>query len=181
MTADAAARLIPLPATPTVAASAPEVHAQAWVAPGAVLVGDVRLGAQASVWYNAVVRGDGAAITIGERSNLQDLVACHVDTGFPLTLGDGVSVGHGAVLHGCTIGDDVLVGMHATVLNGATVGAGSLIAAGALVAEGADIPPRSLVVGVPGRVVRTLDDAAVERLRENARTYLVLIERHRGA
>ena len=181
MTADDAARLIALPATSSRPVSAPVVHPDAWVAPGAVLAGDVELGSESSVWYNAVLRGDGDAIRIGARSNLQDLVACHVDEGMPLILGEGVSVGHGAVLHGCTIGDDVLVGMHATVLNGATVGAGSLIAAGALVAEGADIPPRSLVVGVPGRVVRTLDDAAVERLRENARTYVALTARHRGA
>jgi len=142
------------------------------VAPGAVVVGDVTLGEGASVWYNAVLRADNEPIVIGVGSNLQDNVSCHVDSGAPLTLGSGVSVGHNAVLHGCTIEDDVLIGMHATVMNGAVVGTGSLIAAGALVTEGAIIPPRSLVAGVPGKVRRTLSDAEVDGIRHNAAVYL---------
>jgi Carbonic anhydrases/acetyltransferases, isoleucine patch superfamily len=151
---------------------APTVDESAWVAPGAVLVGNITLGARASVWYNSVLRSEGVPIVIGEGSNLQDNVSCHVDVGFPLTLGSGVSVGHGAVLHGCTIENDVLVGMGATVLNGAVVGAGSLIAAGALVMEGAVIPPRSLVAGVPGKVRRELSDEEVAGIRHNAEVYL---------
>lgn len=150
----------------------PAVEETAWVAPGAVLVGNVTLQARASVWYNSVLRSEGEPIVIGEGSNLQDNVSCHVDTGFPLTVGRGVSVGHGAVLHGCTIEDDVLVGMSATVLNGAVVGTGSLIAAGALVMGGTVIPPRSLVAGVPGKVRRELSDDEVAGIRHNAEVYL---------
>jgi carbonic anhydrase/acetyltransferase-like protein (isoleucine patch superfamily) len=167
MTTHQDARVIALPGR-----DAPHVAESAWVAPGAVLVGSVTLDEGASVWYNAVLRADNEPIVIGERSNLQDNVSCHVDTGAPLTVGRGVSVGHNAVLHGCTIEDDVLVGMHATVMNGAVVGTGSLIAAGALVTEGAVIPPRSLVAGVPGKVRRTLSDDEVDNIRENAAIYL---------
>ncbi|MEX0429762.1 gamma carbonic anhydrase family protein [Nocardioides sp. DS6] len=156
----------------------PEVHETAYVAPGAALVGAVALHARSGVWFNAVLRADSEPIVLGEGSNLQDLVACHADPGFPLTVGAGVSVGHSAVLHGCTIEDDVLVGMHATVMNGAVVGRESIIAAGALVTEGTVVPPRSLVAGVPGKVRRAIsdDEAALIRLnaehyRERARTY----------
>lgn len=124
--------------------AAPVIDPAAWVAPGAVVVGNVHLAARASVWYNAVLRSDyPEAITIGEGSNLQDNVSCHVDTDFALTLGRGVSVGHGAVLHGCTIEDDVLIGMSATVLNGAVIGAGSLVAAGAWAASSMTGTPAS--------------------------------------
>jgi carbonic anhydrase/acetyltransferase-like protein (isoleucine patch superfamily) len=160
---------------------APTAAADAWTAPGAFLVGDVTLGAGASVWYGAVLRGDGDAIRIGARSNIQDNAVVHTDPGLPVTLGEGVSVGHGAVLHGCTIGDDVLVGMNATVLNGARIGAGSLIAAGALVTEGADIPPGSLVAGVPGKVRRELSDDERAHVRANAQAYLDLTRRHASA
>jgi carbonic anhydrase/acetyltransferase-like protein (isoleucine patch superfamily) len=159
----------------------PQVADDAWVAPTAVVIGDVHLGAGASVWYGAVLRGDGATIRIGERSNIQDACVVHVDPGFPATVGAGVSVGHGAVLHGCTVADDVLVGMHATVLNGARVGAGSLVAAGALVAEGAEIPPGSLVAGVPGKIRRELTAAERDHIRANAATYTELLRRHRAA
>lgn len=161
--------------------SSPEVHETAFVAAGAVLAGRVHLAADSSVWYNAVLRAEAEDIRIGERSNLQDNVSCHVDTGFPLTLGTDVSVGHNAVLHGCTIEDGVLVGMHATVLNGAVVGAGSLLAAGTVVLEGAQIPPGSLVAGVPGKVRRPLTDDERAGLLHNASAYLAHVAAHRPA
>ena len=176
MTSNPDARIIPLK---TIAA--PVIDPGAWVAPGAVVVGNVHLAAGASVWYNAVLRSDyPEPITIGAGSNLQDNVSCHVDSEFPLTLGSGVSVGHGAVLHGCTIEDDVLIGMSATVLNGAVIGAGSLIAAGTVVLEGTVVPPRSLVAGVPGKVRRGVTDDELEHIRANAAGYLQLTELHRG-
>ncbi|WP_298226700.1 gamma carbonic anhydrase family protein [Gryllotalpicola sp.] len=156
----------------TLPIGSPAVDPTAYVAPGAVLIGAVRLAADSSVWFNAVLRADDESIILGERSNLQDLVACHADDGIPLTVGAGVSVGHSAVLHGCTIEDDVLVGMHATIMNRAVIGHESLIAAGALVSEGKVIPPRSLVAGVPGKVIRELTDAEVESIHENARHYV---------
>lgn len=159
----------------------PTIDATAWVAPGAVVVGSVTLHPHASVWYNAVLRADSEPIVVGERSNLQDNVSCHVDAGAPLTVGVGVSVGHNAVLHGCTIEDDVLVGMHAIVMNGAVIGTGSLVAAGALVTAGTIVPPRSLVAGVPAKVRRELSDDEVADIRRNAEIYLEHTELHRGA
>ena len=156
----------------------PAVHEQAWVAPTAVLVGAVELGAQASVWYGTVVRADTETITIGPRTNLQDGVVVHADPGVPVTVGAGVSVGHRAVLHGCTIGDDVLVGLGADVLNGARVGAGTLIAAGAVILEGAQIPPGSLVAGLPGKVRRELTDDEHAAILRNARNYSALARTH---
>lgn len=167
MSADPSARIIALPDRP-----APSVADTAFVAPGAVLVGDVALAARASVWYNSVLRAEAEPIRIGEGSNLQDNVSCHVDRGYPLTVGRNVSVGHGAVLHGCTIEDDVLVGMAATVMNGAVIGIGSLVAAGAVVLEGTVVPPGSLVAGVPAKVRRELTDAEIAGIRHNAETYL---------
>src|SRR5690606_20518764 len=123
-----------------------------------IIAGDVRLAARASVWYNTVVRSEAEPISIGEGSNLQDLVVGHADPGWPLTVGTGVSVAHGVVLHGCAIEDDVLVGMGARILNGAVIGAGSMIAAGTVVLEGTVVPPRSLVAGVPGKVRREITD-----------------------
>jgi carbonic anhydrase/acetyltransferase-like protein (isoleucine patch superfamily) len=156
----------------------PDLHPDSWAAPGAWLIGDVRLAAGASVWYAAVLRGDGASISIGAASNIQDGCVLHADPGLPLTVGARVSVGHGAVLHGCTIGDDVLIGMGARVLNGAHVGDGSIVAAGAVVLEGAAIPPHSLVAGVPGKVRRetTADERAATVA--NAESYLALTRRH---
>lgn len=151
--------------------TAPAVHPDAWVAPGATLVGRVTLQAEVSVWFGAVLRADGDSIEVRAGSNIQDGSVLHTDPGFPLTVGRNVSVGHGAVLHGCTIGDDVLVGMRATVLNGARIGAGTLVAAGAVVLEGTDVPPGSLVAGVPAKVRRPLTDDEVEGLRANARSY----------
>lgn len=142
-----------------------------WVAPGAAVIGRVTLGENASVWFNAVVRGDTDAITIGAGSNIQDGAVLHADPGFPLVIGGECTIGHLAMVHGCTIGDGALIGIGATVLNGAVVGEGSLIGARALVGEGKTIPPHSLVVGIPGRVVRTLDEAEVARLRRTAEGY----------
>lgn len=156
----------------------PDVDATAWVAPNATLVGHVTLGPESSVFYGAVLRGDTDAITLGARSNLQDNVVVHCDTGVPTTIGTGVSVGHGAVVHGCTIEDDCLVGMHATVMNGAVIGAGSLIAGGAVVLEGTVIPPRSLVAGVPAKVRRELTDDELAGIRANADHYVELSRAH---
>src|SRR6478735_10313032 len=159
----------------------PRVAGDAWVAPGATVIGEVELRAGASVWYGAVVRADNAPIVIGRDSNLQDNVSAHADPAFPLTVGERVSVGHNAVLHGCTIEDDVLIGMSATVLNGARIGAGSLVAAGAVVTQGADIPPRSLVAGVPAKVRRELTDEELRGIAENAAVYLEKTAQHRAA
>jgi carbonic anhydrase/acetyltransferase-like protein (isoleucine patch superfamily) len=149
----------------------PHVAAGAWVAPNATLVGSVVIHEGASIWYGAVLRADNEPITIGSRSNVQDNCAFHVDKGKPVTLGEGVSVGHGAVIHGATIEDNVLVGMGAIIMNGVVIGAESLIAAGALISENVVIPPRSLVAGVPGKVRRELSDEEVENIYNNAKTY----------
>lgn len=157
----------------------PTVGADAWVAPTATLIGDVHLGDRSSVWFGTVLRAEAAPISIGHRSNVQDGCVFHTDASFPLELGSGVSVGHRAVLHGCTVEDDVLIGMGAIVLNGARIGTGSLIAAGAVVREGAEIPPGSLVAGVPGKVRRELTDEELARVRRNAESYDRLRERYR--
>jgi carbonic anhydrase/acetyltransferase-like protein (isoleucine patch superfamily) len=159
--------------------TSPQVPATAWIAPSANLIGQVTLGEHASVFYTAVLRGDMDSITIGERSNIQDGCVAHTDPGHPVVVGSGASVGHRAVLHGCTVEDDALIGMGAVVLNGAVVGAGSLVAAGAVVTEGMQIPPGSLVAGVPAKVRRELDEDAKEALRQNARTYVDLAAKHR--
>jgi len=159
----------------------PRVDPSAFVAPSADVIGDVELRAGSSVWYSAVVRADFEPIVLGERSNLQDGVVVHTDATHPATIGAGVSVGHRAVLHGCTVDDDCLIGMGSVILNGARIGAGSLVAAGAVVPEGVVIPPRSLVAGVPGKVRREIDDEGLARLRRNADVYAELAELHRGA
>ena len=127
----------------------PQVAGSAWVAPGAFVIGDVRLGDESSVWYGAVLRGDTEPIRIGARSNVQDGCILHADPGFPAIVGEGCVLGHNAVVHGCQVGDNCLVGMGATILNGSKIGVGSIIAAGAVVPEGREFPPRSLIVGVP--------------------------------
>ncbi|WP_432511478.1 gamma carbonic anhydrase family protein [Kineococcus sp. SYSU DK001] len=152
-----------------------------FLAPGATLVGRVDLGADVGVWYGAVLRADSGGITVGDGSNVQDGCVLHADPGFPITVGRGVSIGHGAVVHGCTVGDDVLIGMGARVLNGARIGAGSLVAAGAVVLEGTDVPPGSLVAGVPAKVRRELSAEELEGVRANARTYVDLAARHVAA
>lgn len=160
---------------------APRTSEALFVAPNATVAGDVDLGAGSSIWYTTVLRGDSSSIRVGARSNLQDGVVVHADADFPATIGAGVSVGHRAVVHGCTIGDDCLIGMGAVVLNGARIGAGSLVAAGAVVSEGVEIPPRSLVAGVPAKVKRELSDEQVARLKVNAEHYLELARAHAAA
>lgn len=135
----------------------PQIHDEAFVAPQVFLSGDVRIGKYSSLWPFVSARGDVNYISVGECSNVQDLVCLHVADDFPCLIGDYVTIGHGATIHGCEIADHVLVGMNATILTGAKIGRGSIIAAGALVLENAVIPPNSLVVGVPGKVVRTID------------------------
>lgn len=159
----------------------PKIDANAWVASTATVVGEVTLEAGASVWYGASIRADNAHITIGPDSNLQDNVSAHVDSAYPLTVVARVSVGHNAVLHGCTIEDDVLIGMSATVMNGARVGARSLVAAGAVVTQETVIPPGSLVAGVPATVRRPLTEEEVRGIRENAAAYIVKVAEHRQA
>jgi carbonic anhydrase/acetyltransferase-like protein (isoleucine patch superfamily) len=156
----------------------PRVADGVWVASTGTLIGHVTVGAESSVFFGAVLRADSADIVVGERSNLQDNVVVHADPGFPARVGHGVSVGHGAVLHGCTIGDESLVGMNATVLNGAVVGANCLIAAGAVVLEGSVIPDGSLVAGVPGKVRRELNEDEREGIRTNASHYVALSRAH---
>jgi carbonic anhydrase/acetyltransferase-like protein (isoleucine patch superfamily) len=162
----------------TFAGRVPIVDASAFVASNATLIGAVTLAPQSSVFYGAVLRGDRDSITIGARSNLQDNVTVHGDPGSPVVIGSGVSVGHAAVIHGCTIEDDCLIGMSATVLNRAVIGRESLVAAGAVVLEDTVIPPRSLVAGVPAKVRRQLTDDEVEGLRRNATTYVELAREH---
>ena len=160
--------------------SRPVVAETAFVAPNATLVGDVAVGAGAGIFYGAVVRGDRSPLRVGANSNLQDNVTVHSDPEHPTTIGERVSVGHGAVVHGCTLEDDVLVGMNATVLNGAVVGSGSLVAAGAVVLEGTVVPPGSLVAGVPGKVRRELTGEERRAVSRNAQHYIELSREHRA-
>lgn len=146
--------------------------AGAWVAPSADVIGEVALGAGASVWFGAVIRGDNTLIAVGARSNIQESAMLHSDFGAPLSIGEDCTIGHHAILHGCTIEDLVLVGMGAIILNRAVIGTGSIVGAGALVTEGKVFPPRSLIVGSPARVVRELDDTAAVMLRASAAHYV---------
>ena len=157
---------------------APVVDERAWVSPTSTLVGDVRLAEDASVWFGAVLRGDGESIEVGAASNVQDGCVVHADPGFGVRIGAGVTIGHRAVVHGCTIEDGVLVGMGAVVLNGASIGRESLIAAGTVVLEGVQVPPHSLVAGVPGKVRRQLTDPERQSLRRSAETYVELARRY---
>lgn len=150
---------------------APEIDATAWVAPGCHLIGQVALGPRVSVWFGTTIRGDNEPILVGEGSNVQENCVFHTDMGFPLTIGRNCTIGHKVMLHGCTIGDNSLVGMGATVLNGAKIGRNCLIGAGALVTEGKEIPDGSLVMGAPGKVVRQLDEAAIKALTASALHY----------
>ncbi len=159
---------------------APIVDATAFVAPNAMLVGRVTLAADSSVFYGAVLRGDTDSISIGAGSNVQDNVSMHTDEGLRLVVGRGVSIGHGAVVHGCVIEDDCLIGMGATILNRAVIGAGSLVAAGAVVLEGTVIPPGSLVAGVPAKVRRELTESERGDVRHNAEHYVALARAHRA-
>ncbi|MDO2933307.1 gamma carbonic anhydrase family protein [Paeniglutamicibacter sulfureus] len=165
----------------TIDSITPTVDPTAFVAPTATLSGDVSMAANTSAFYGVSARGDSDTITVKEGTNLQDNVVLHADTGFPCTIGERVSVGHSAVVHGATVGNDCLIGMSATIMNGAVIGENSLVAAGALVLEGTQVPPRSLVAGVPAKVRRELSDEEVENLKENAAHYLVLAAKHREA
>jgi carbonic anhydrase/acetyltransferase-like protein (isoleucine patch superfamily) len=158
----------------------PQVHETAWVAESATVIGNVRLHADASVWYGAVVRGDNETITVGRGSNVQDGSVLHTDHGFPLTLGEGVTVGHQVTLHGCSIGDGSLVGIQAVVLNGARIGRNCLVGAGALVTEGKEFPDNSLIMGAPAKVVRELSPEQAQRLRQSAENYIANAARHRA-
>lgn len=142
-----------------------------WVAPGAHVMGHVRLGPDVGIWFGSVLRGDNEWIDIGAGSNIQENAILHTDPGYPLTVGAGCTIGHGAILHGCTIGDNSLVGMGATILNGARIGRNCIVGAGALVTERKEFPDNSLIVGSPAKVVRTLDATAEQGLRQSAETY----------
>jgi carbonic anhydrase/acetyltransferase-like protein (isoleucine patch superfamily) len=157
----------------------PELDADTWVAPDANLIGRVVLEAGASVWFGSTLRGDNEEIRVGAGSNVQENCVFHTDMGYPLTVGKNCTIGHKAMLHGCTIGDGSLIGMGATVLNGAVIGAGCLIGAGALIPEGKEIPDGSLVMGMPGKVVRELDEAARTGLLASAAHYQDRMRRFR--
>ena len=154
----------------------PEIAESVCVAPGAQIIGDVRIGERSSVWYNAVLRGDCGRIVIGKETNLQDGVIVHCSKDAPVTVGDGVTVGHGAILHSCTVGNGTLVGMGAIVLDGAVIGQRCLVGAGALVTPGSVIPDGTLAVGAPARVKRELTEEETEGLKENAEEYVGLAE-----
>jgi len=159
----------------------PQVATSAVILPTAIVIGDAIVGEHASLWYGCVVRADEATIKIGEYANLQDGVIVHADSGFPATIGDRVTVGHGAVIHGATVESDCLIGMQATILNGASIGAGSLVAAGSVVKEGTQIPPGSMVAGVPAQVRREVSDAERRLIQESWRGYVDRAARHVAA
>jgi carbonic anhydrase/acetyltransferase-like protein (isoleucine patch superfamily) len=151
-----------------------------WIAPDATLIGNIRVGRNAGFWFGVVIRGDGERIAIGADTNVQEHTIMHTDPGFPLTIGEGCTIGHRALLHGCTIGDNSLIGMGAIVLNGARIGKNSLVGAGALVTENKEFPDNSLIVGSPAKVIRTLDEAAIERLRVSAAHYVANARRFKA-
>lgn len=148
------------------------VDSTASIAPGAIVLGDVTIGAESSIWFNAVVRGDTESIRIGSQTNVQDLCVLHADPGFPCVLGDRVTVGHAAIVHGATVENDCMIGMRAVVMNGAVIGKGSLIAVGAVVTEGTEVPAGSVVMGVPGKVRREVTEADRERMARAALHYV---------
>jgi carbonic anhydrase/acetyltransferase-like protein (isoleucine patch superfamily) len=150
----------------------PNVHESVFVAPGAYLIGDVNIGKESTVWFNAVLRGDEGSISIGERTSIQDNVTCHLYEGFPLQIGDEVTVGHNAILHGCKIGNRCIIGMGSTILDGADIGEECIIGANTLIPSGKKIPPRSLVVGSPGKVVRELSERDLELIQLSIDTYV---------
>ena len=150
----------------------PQLGQGAWVADSAQVIGAVELGDDASVWFGAVIRGDTETIHIGRGSNVQDLSVLHADIGLPLSIGANVTVGHQVMLHGCTIGDNSLIGIQAVVLNGAKIGRNCIVGAGSVVTEGKEFPDNSLIIGAPAKVVRTLDDAAAQKLAQSADHYV---------
>ncbi|GAA4108107.1 gamma carbonic anhydrase family protein [Enteractinococcus coprophilus] len=162
----------------TVLGKTPTIHESVFLAETAAITGEVNMAEKSSAFYGVSARGDSAPISVGARSNLQDNVVLHADEGFPCSIGEDVSVGHAAIVHGATVGDGALIGMNATVLNGAVVGAGSLVAANSMVPEGMEIPPNSLVAGVPAKVRRELTPEQVAGLRTNAEVYVRLSAAH---
>ncbi|MBZ9990040.1 gamma carbonic anhydrase family protein [Mesorhizobium sp. BH1-1-5] len=151
-----------------------------WIAPDATLIGNITIGRNVGFWFGVVIRGDGELIAIGADTNVQEHTIMHTDPGFPLTIGKGCTIGHRALLHGCTIGDNSLIGMGAIVLNGARIGNNSLVGAGALVTENKVFPDNSLIVGSPAKVIRTLDEVAIERLRVSAAHYVANAKRFKA-
>ena len=149
-----------------------------FVAGNATVIGDIAIGKEVGIWFGAVIRADKDHIVIGDRSNIQDNCVVHTSKGFPVTIGVDVSIGHGAVLHGCTIGNCVLVGMGAIIINGARIGDGSIIGAGAVITEGKDIPPNSVVVGVPGKIVKLADEVQQQQILNNAASYVELAKEY---
>ncbi|MHB8992569.1 MAG: gamma carbonic anhydrase family protein [Chloroflexota bacterium] len=157
----------------------PRVAEDVFVAEGAMVIGDVTIGPGSSVWYNTVIRGDLEPVTIGRDCNIQDNATIHVAVGHPTVMGDRVSIGHNAVIHGCTVEDDALIAIHASVLTGATVGEGSMIGAGAVVGENKTIPPRSLALGIPAKLVRELTEADRASMARTTKHYVTLGQEHR--
>lgn len=158
----------------------PQIGHNVFIAPTAVIIGDVRIGDNSSIWYGTVVRGDRDVITIGQNTNIQDNCTVHTDPGKPVSIGNNVSVGHGAVVHGCTLGDNSLIGINATVLNAAVIKKGSIVGSGAVVKQGQSIGPRELAAGVPAVVKKQLTEADVEGIVQTSRTYMMLSEEHRS-
>ena len=158
----------------------PEIADDTWVAPDANVIGNVRLEEGASIWFGCTLRGDNEVIFIGRGSNIQENTVMHTDPGYPLVIGENCTIGHKAMLHGCTIGDSSLIGMGATVLNGAKIGRNCLIGAGALITEGKEIPDNSLVMGAPGKIVRQLDASAIAGLARSAEHYQANMRRFRS-
>ena len=156
----------------------PQIAPDAYLAPNATIIGDVTIGSEASIWFGAVLRGDDEAIVIGARSNVQDNAVVHADTGFPTIVGADVTIGHGAIVHGARIGDGALIGMGSTLLNGASIGAESVVGANALVSEGKTFLDRSLILGVPGKLARELDDVAAAHGRTGAAHYVARGKRY---
>jgi carbonic anhydrase/acetyltransferase-like protein (isoleucine patch superfamily) len=158
-----------------------QVDPSAWLAPNCTVLGDVTIGAESSVWFGAVVRADTDPVRIGRRTNVQDLCLLHADPGFPCTVGDDVTIGHAAIVHGATVADRVMIGMRAVVLNGARIGEHAVIGAGAVVTEGTVVPPGSLVLGVPGKVRREVTPEEVQRIERAARHYAAQAQALRAA
>jgi carbonic anhydrase/acetyltransferase-like protein (isoleucine patch superfamily) len=157
------------------------IHSSVFIARGAFVLGDVTIGEESSVWFSAVIRGDCEAVRIGRRTNIQDGSILHADPGFPCTLGDEVTVGHGAIVHGATVADRVLIGMRAVVMNGADIGEGSVVGVGAVVTEGTKIPPGSLVLGLPGKIIRQVSTEDMARIRHAAEHYVAAAKEHAAA
>ena len=157
----------------------PQIDPDSWVASNAVIIGKVKLEKNSSIWFQAVLRGDTEKITIGENSNVQDGSVLHTDPGFPLTIGKGVTIGHGVMLHGCTISDDTLIGIGCNILNGAKIGKNCIIGAHSLIPENKVIPDNSLVFGSPGRVARKITSEDVVKIKENAKEYIDLMKKYK--